>query len=431
MEEVFINLPWGEIGIVVVCLVFSAFFSSSETALTSLTREKALQLLEGKSSSKKYIRAWVDNPNKILTLILIGNNLVNILATALVTVIAHSIFKDYGVSYAVGMMTFLILVFGEIVPKTLARAIAPGLSMFSMRFLIVLYYITYPLTYFFVKLSQIVGNLVGVEQQKHVSMLSQKDLDFLIELASKEGRLKGTRGEYLKAVAEFDELKVRNIMIPKNQVSAIEASITIPKLIEIIEHEVHTRYPVYEDNFENFIGLLHVKDLLLKKEECEEKNSIVSILRPVLWTNEYMRINDVLQTMKENKSQLALIKDEYNEFSGIITMEDILEELVGEISDEHDKDDNIPEANGASVVEVNGDAPVHDLNERFDMEIPEDKDFQTINGFLLNLFNGILPEKNTILLWNNFEIKITSIKSNAIDQIEIKSISANKTNTKG
>ena len=140
-----------------------------------------------------------------------------------------------------------------------------------------------------------------------------------------------------------------------------------------------------------------------------------------------MKINDVLQMMKANKSQLMLIKDEYNAYSGIITMEDVLEELVGEIADEHDEDNDSLESNTSNSIEVKGETPIHDLNEKFAMEIDEDKDFQSINGFLLNLFNGVLPPKGTIVLWKNFELKILSIKYNSIEKIEIKKTKNNNT----
>ena len=418
MEIFFDNALLWQLVTVFFCLVLSAFFSSSETALTSISPAKTMQLIDSKSKGAKYLSYWFQNPSKILTTILIGNNLANILATALTTVIAEKIFEHNAVAIAVGIMTFLILTFSEILPKIFARANAIRLSLLFVRLLTLFYYLFYPISFLLVFFTEKVFKSAGLQYSRRGPLITLKDLDFFISLAEKEGALKGTRGMYLKAVSEFSALNVRNIMVPKNNSTIISNNISVTELMETIKVKTYTRYPVINKNG-SFIGILHAKDFLLNLEDCKEKNSIMSILRPVLWINEFMKIDSALEMMKKNKTHLALVKDEFDDFSGIITMEDILEELVGDIVDEHDAEEIALAKRPSDKVIVNGEESIHDINEQFNMNIPEDKNYQTLNGFLLDLFEGVLPKENTILIWNEFKIKIVKISDKNVKKVEI------------
>jgi CBS domain containing-hemolysin-like protein len=353
-----------------------------------------MQLIDSKSKGAKYLSYWFQNPSKILTTILIGNNVANILATALTTVIAEKLFEHNAVAIAVGTMTFLVLTFSEILPKIFARANATKLSLLFIRFLMLFYYLFYPLSFLLVFFTERVFKSAGLQYSRRGPLITLKDLDFFISLAEKEGALKGTRGMYLKAVSEFSAL------------------------MKTIKVKTYTRYPVINKNG-SFVGILHAKDFLLNLEDCKEKNSIISILRPVLWINEFMKIDSALEIMKKNKTHLSLVKDEFDDFSGIITMEDILEELVGDIVDEHDAEEIALAKRPSDKVIVNGEESIHDINEQFNMNIPEDKNYQTLNGFLLDLFEGVLPKENTILIWNDFKIKIVKISDKNVKKVEI------------
>ncbi len=207
-------------------------------------------------------------------------------------------------------------------------------------------------------------------------------------------------------------------MVPKNKVTVLNADIKMPELAEIIKRDMYTRYPVVNDNG-TFIGILNAKDFLLNTELCEAENSIVSILRTALWTNEFMKVDLVLELMKVKKTQMFLVKDEYNQFSGIITMEDILEELVGEIEDEHDLEDTEDNTTSERSFVVDGEDTVHDINTKYELDLPEDKDFQSFNGFMMNLFNGVLPKKDTVVVWQNLKIRIMKKKDKNIEKAEI------------
>jgi putative hemolysin len=409
-------LVW-EIILIIFSLIMSAFFSGSETALTSITPTRTMQLINENTKSAKYLKLWFTSPGKILTTILIGNNLVNILATALATSIAERIFSNNGIAIAVGIMTFLILTFSEIFPKIFARQNAIKLSVFLLRFLVIFYYIFYPITTMFVYLSEKVFKSTGLSHSRRGPLVTLKDLDFFISLAQKEGSLTGSKGMYLQAVSEFSELKVKNIMIPKNKVSTIELNIEAKELIKKINKEMFTRYPVI-NNKGTFVGILHVKDFLINIEQCKNTGFIGSILKPVFWTNEYMKIDHVLEQMKRKKNQMFLVKDEYNHFAGIITMEDILEELVGEIEDEHDKEEVIETSDKDTFI-IFGDESLHDINDKYNLQIPEDKDFQTFNGYLLEAFNGVLPKEQTIVILDNLKIKILKNKDKNVYKTEV------------
>ena len=406
---------WESIG-VLVCLILSAFFSATETALTSINPTKAIQLIESGSKGSSFIKHWFHNPTKMLTTILVGNNVVNIVATALATHVAEHLFNNSGIAITIGVMTFLIITFGEVLPKTIARNNAVSLALIFIRFLMFFYYLLYPITALFALMSEKIFRVPSLHYSRRGPLVTLKDLDFFISLANKEGELIGTKGFYLKAASEFSELRVKNIMIPQNKATTLKADIDIPELLEILKNDMYTRYPVVNDNG-TFIGILNAKDLLLNFEKCEKENNIMEILRPAYWTNEFMKVDYVLEMMKAKKTQMFLVKDEFNAFSGIITMEDILEELVGEIEDEHDLGEIAEEDAQTFIVE--GEDSIHDLNIRYGISIPEDKDFQTFNGFMLDMFSGVLPKKDAIVAWENLRIKIIKNKNKSIEKAEI------------
>jgi CBS domain containing-hemolysin-like protein len=403
---------------VLICLILSAFFSASETALTSISATKALQLIDSGRRGSHLLKHWLHSPAKVLTTILIANNLVNIIATAVTTLIAGRLFNNSGIAITVGAMTFLIITFGEILPKTLAKFHAVKVSLTLIRFLMFFYYLLYPVTLFFVFFSEKIFRLPSMHYTRRGPLVTLKDLDFFISLAQKEGELTGSKGTYLKAVSAFSEVRVKNIMIPKNKVAIINSNIEFKELIETLKKDMYTRYPIVNDN-ETFIGILHTKDFLLNIEKCEQENSILEILRPAYWTNEFMKIDYVLELMKVRHTQMFIVKDEYNQFSGIITMEDILEELVGEIEDEHDLTEQVNEEEDNKTFFVSGEDSIHDINSHYGISIPEDKDFQTFNGFMLNTFNGIIPKKDTFVVWENLKIRVIKIKSKNIEKAEI------------
>ena len=404
---------------VFICFLLSAFFSSVETALTSITPTKAIQLMGDDSIRAKNLKHWFHDPSRIITTILIGNNVVNIAASSVTTLIAKKLFGGLGIAVILGIMTFMLLTFGEIVPKIFARANAVRLSLTFMPLLMFFYYLLYPFTSLFVYVTERVFKSTTSQHSRRGPLVTLKDLDFFISLAQKEGSLSGSKkGMYIKAVSEFSDLKVKHVMIPKNRVSTIDADIDIKELTQVIQKDMFTRYPVVNDNG-TFIGVLHAKDLLLNIDVCEKENSILSILRPTFWTNEFMKVDTVLEMMKAKKSQMFLVKDEYDQFSGIITMEDILEELVGEIEDEHDLEDEDNSNINDNIFVVHGDDSIHDLNTKYGLSIPDDKDFQTFNGFLLDLLNGVLPKKDSIISWENLKIRIIKNKNKNVEQAEI------------
>lgn len=411
-------IPIWEPLIVFVCLILSAFFSASETALTSISATKALQLIESGRPGSHLLKHWLHAPAKILTTILIGNNVVNIVATAVTTVIAEKVFNNSGIAITVGLMTFLIITFGEILPKTMARFHAVKMSLALIRFLMFFYYLLYPITIFFVFFSERIFRTPSLNYSRRGPLVTLKDLDFFISLAQKEGELTGSKGTYLKAVSAFSELRVKNIMVPQSKVVTINSNIEFKELVDTLKIDMYTRYPVVNDNG-TFIGILHTKDFLLNIEKCEQENSILEILRPAYWTNEFMKIDYVLELMKVRHTQMFLVKNEYNQFNGVITMEDILEELVGEIEDEHDLIEAANEEDDTKTFIVNGEDSIHDLNSHYGVSIPEDKNFQTFNGFILDAFNGILPKKDTFVIWENLKIRVIKIKNKSIEKAEI------------
>ena len=418
LTTILTEIPIWEFIAIIVCLLMNAFFSSAETALTSISSTKALQLIESKVPGSQHLRYWLHHPEKLITTILIGSNVVQIAATAFTTLMAEKVFGNAGIAITLGILTFLILTFGEIVPKIVARDNSVKISLLFIRFLMFFYYVFYPVTFLFVGFTHKIFKRSKLYYSRKGPLVTLKDLDFFISLAQKEGSLIGAKGSFLKGISEFSELRVKNIMVPKNRVTIINSDISVAELTEIIKRDMYTRYPVVNDN-ETFIGVLNAKDFLLNIDNCEQNNSVIDILRPAFWTNEFMKIDFVLEMMKARKTQMFLVKDEYDQFSGVITMEDILEELVGEIEDEHDLEEAEETSLSEQTFVVDGEEPVHDLNVKYGLNIPEDKDFQSFNGFMLNTLNGVIPKKDTVIVWKNLKIRIIKNKNKNIEKAEI------------
>lgn len=410
-----------ELVIVAVCVLLSAFFSSSETALTALSEREARQLLD--TNPKRYgaLKLWVDYPNRVLTTILIGNNVVNIFAAALATTIAERMIKNQAVAVATGVMTFLVLVFGEITPKTFAKHNYLRLAPISMRILRLCYLLFFPATVVLTEFSKMLVRFVGQKVTRTGPFVTQEDIAYLIDLGTREGTIDEDEEQLLHSVIEFGDTLVREIMIPRTEMIAVEVDISREELSKMVAEAGHSRIPIFDETIDNIMGVFFAKDLIKSQHEGDTAFRLASHLHKPYFVPEVMRISDLLKEFQRRKTHIAIVVDEYGGTSGIVTLEDVLEEIVGEIQDEYDAEERqfqvLP--NGKMVAE--GRISVHDLGENIGVELPESDAYETLGGFL-TMRAGRLPEKGTTIHWNGFDFHIKDADERRVSWIEIERV---------
>lgn len=400
-----------EIILLVVLLALSGFFSSAETALFSISKTKAIHL--AKSGSKPYalIKRMKDDPHRLLSTILIGNNIVNVAAAALATTVILRMFPNHAVGVATGLMTFLILVFGEVFPKSLAtrnNVVIARLAIYPVYWLSILFF---PVIKFLNFIPLLTGKI------KKSSRLTEEELMTFVDVVEEEGEIKEEEREFIHNIFEFDDTNASEIMTPRADMFVIDAN--EPLELEGIARSGYTRIPVIEDDIDHVIGILNVKDLLMHQLTCEEPIDVRKLMRRPYFVPENKKLDRLLQQFKNRKNHLAIIVDEHGGVSGLISLEDVLEELVGEITDETDKDE--PQIVKVSSREwiVPGKSDIEEVNEVIPMEIPDSQGYDTFSGFILDRIGKIPREKEEISL-GPFTAIVNKMDGNRISEFVIK-----------
>ncbi len=402
-----------------VSFILSAFYSGSEAALVAMPVDRTKQLIEEGGGKGRAFEFLSSHPNGILTTILVGNNLANIFAASLSTSLAASYFEDNALGISVGVVTFIILIFGEIIPKTFARAHSETLSYPIIIILRINFYLLYPivkpLTWFITKLLGKNAHLTG-------RIVTSEDIEYMVNKAEQEQTMDSKQLDLLTSILEFPLIKVKDIMIHRQKVISIQADSTFPEVINIIRSNTHSRYPVCEGELDNTIGFLHVKDLAFVSRGRESEFSLRDYVKPLFFVYEHMKIQAIFDYLNRNKVHLALVKDENGLVVGIVTLEDIMEEIFGEITDEHDVEeaDQFDEEDihkGAIIVE--GDISLRDLYNEFDIKIPLNDNYSTLRGFILDQLGDYFPRQRDIISWKNYSFELTGVENSEIYEIKI------------
>lgn len=417
MAETF---PYFEFFVVALCVLFSALFSSAETALTALSEREARQLVD--SGEKRYQRLvlWIEEPNKVLTTILIGNNLVNILASALATDAVGKIVHNQAVAIATGLMTLLILIFGEIAPKTFAKYNHTRLAPRVIAGLRIFYWLVYPVTVLLTVLSHLMVRMVGGDVSRSGPFVTEEDISYLIDLGHREGAIQKHEEELLHSVIDFSNTTVREIMIPRTEMIAVETVVDRDELVNLVMNAGHSRIPVYEETPDNIIGIFYAKDLI-KMPVAGKPFQLSTSLRSPMFVPEVMSISDLLRDMQRLKTHMAIVVDEYGGTSGIVTLEDILEEIVGEIHDEYDSEESQFRVLPGGKMIADGRISIHELGEQLKVEFPESDLYETLGGFL-TVRAGKLPASGLTLRWNSFDFTIKEADQRRIRRVEIERV---------
>lgn len=381
-----------EILILFVSIILSAFFSGSEAALMSLPHEKAKQIAEEHGIDSWVIKHWLNKPNDILTTILVGNNFVNILIAALSTNITERFFSNDALAISVGVSTMVILLFGEIAPKTFGRGKSENIAPLCVVILMGFYFALYPLVKMFMIIIQLV---LGKNANVRSRAVTKDD----IEVDGGDGRRRandGYQADRSIELTEFPSIKVKDIMVPRTSIEAIKKDCQFIDVIKMVREVAHSRYPVYQESLDEVLGFLHVKDLAFASPEEQKNFDVTKYVKPPFFVYEHMKIQAVFDHMNRKKVHLALVKDENGIVVGMLTLEDIMEEIFGEIQDEHDdEEDGIPGVESEEGVLVPSTISLRDLYNEYDIKIPLNDNYSTLNGFLMEQLGNNFPEEGS------------------------------------
>jgi len=418
------SFPTSELSGVVICIILSAYFSGTETALTALSNAESEKLAKKWKFISPIIKKWNSNPALVLSTILIGNNIVNILGALLSGKIAYHFLSGYqtGVAdaVAVGVMTVMVLIFGEVTPKTFAK-INPGRWVVpALIFLRMFQWILVPFSHVLSKFAQMVVKLMGGEIQ--TTGLTQTDIEHLIRLGNHQGVFEEVeQGELLTSVLEFKYTMVKEIMLPRTDTHFLDSETTLEEALDKIEQWGHSRVPVFGESVDDIIGILYVKDLVgLIKKDIDLAKTIGNLVRTnVSFVPETQKINETLKTMQVGGTHMAIVVDEFGGTAGIITLEDIIEELVGDIRDEDDKEeDYIVKINDDEIM-VDAHISISDLEEELDISIPDDGEYNSLGGFIISE-SGNVPPEGFVMNYRNFEFTVVESNERHIVKIKIK-----------
>ncbi|MCI8718355.1 MAG: HlyC/CorC family transporter [Lachnospiraceae bacterium] len=367
--------------VIVVLLVLSAFFSSAETALTTVSRLRVMTLAEEGNKSASVLLKVIDNKEKMLSAILIGNNIVNISVSSLTTILVTNLFGSYAVSIATGLLTILVLIFGEITPKTFATLHNEKISLKYARIIYAIMWVLTPVIFIINKLAFLVMLLFKSENSAKTSTYTENELKTIVNVSHAEGVIETEEHEMLQNIFEFSDRQAKDVMIPRVDVCMLEVSSTYDEIMETFRANRYTRIPIYEDSTDNVIGIINIKDLVLYKHG--ESFSIRNYLREPYYTYEYKKLSDLLLEMKKASANITIILDEYGAASGLLTLEDLVEEIVGDIKDEYDYDEeDLLKAVSDTEYIVEAQMNLDDFNDILGTKLVSDE-YDSVGGFII------------------------------------------------
>ena len=403
----------------VILVAFSAFFSASETAFSSLNQIRLKSRAEDGDTSAARVLAMSEKYDKLLSTILIGNNIVNIAAASIGTILfTQMLGQERGATVSTMVLTIVVLIFGEVTPKSLAKempetvatAVSPVLNLLMLLFT--------PLTWLFTQWKKLLGKFIHSREE---DTITEGELMTMVSEAENDGELTDRESQLIRSAIEFDDVEVEEILTPRVDVVAVEDNISLEELAQTFAESGYSRLPVYHDTIDNIIGVVHEKDFYLAR--LKKATTVEDLIAPTLYTTGSTQISQLLRTLREQHHHMAVVVDEYGGTEGIITLEDILEELVGEIWDEHDEvtEDFRQQSDGSWL--VSGSASVDDLYETLGLPEDEDIDSNTVNG-LVQEKTCHLPKVGDHFTLDNFNGVVTRTAKRRVTEVQFTPIPA-------
>ncbi|MBO4921273.1 MAG: HlyC/CorC family transporter [Lachnospiraceae bacterium] len=409
-----------------VLLFLSAFFSSAETAFTSLNKMRIKSFADEGSKRAKLVLSLLDKNTKFLSTILIGNNIVNIAASALTTILAQKLFGNSYIGLATGILTLLVLIFGEITPKTMASIHAEKMAFIYAPIINLLMILFTPLTFLVSGLAKAVMFILRIDPEKSGAHMTENELLTIVEASAQEGVIEHEEHEMINNVVDFGDTVARDVMVPAINMTCVEDTVTYDELISIFRKDQYSRMPVYHESHDNIIGIIWAKDLLVKYNP-KRPFKVTEYMREPFFTFETKKTSELMSELKDKYKSMAIVLDEYGITAGLLTIEDLIEEIVGEIRDETDTDevDSVRKIN-ETTFEAQGAASLDDVNKACGLELASD-DYDSIAGHVINLLNH-LPARGESIEWDNVKYTVAATAKNRVTKVKIELLPVNKEN---
>ena len=401
----------------IVLIFLSAFFSSAETALTTVNKIRIRTLAEDGDKRAERVLRITDDSGKMLSAILIGNNIVNMSLSSLGTVIATKAFGSAGAGIATGILTFMVLVFGEITPKTCATLSAEKLSLRFAGIIFTWMQITTPLIFIINTFSMGVLKLLRVDPGKRNDIYTEDEIRTIVEVSHQDGAIESEERKMINNVFDLDDHLAKDIMVPRVDMTFLNVNATYAETIDVYRENLFTRLPVYEEHRDNILGILNVKDLILYEDK--EHFNVRHILREAYFTHEFKKSSELMMEMRENSISLAIVLDEYGATVGLVTLEDLLEEIVGEIRDEYDGSEAelIQKISDYEYI-VEGSSKLEDLQDQIGLEL-ESEDYDSIGGIVIELLDRLPQTGESVTTENGIRLVVDEVEKNRIDKVHI------------
>ena len=409
------NYTWQIVSLVIL-IALSSFFSMSETALMSLSRIRLRHMVEAEVLGAELVEKLTKDPNRLLGTILIGNSVANIGASAMATVLATNIFGNSGVGIATGIITVLVLIFGEITPKSIAKQKSEAVALRVARPIEFVVMIFKPLVYIFTAISSLFIRILGGDPNEAKSFITQEELKTMVGVSEEEGVLENAEKEMIFNVFEFADLQVKDIMVQRVDIISVDKEASYDEVMDVIKNEQFSRIPVYNQTIDNIIGVLNIKDFATI-ENLREDFNISKYIRDPFYTFEFKRIVELFKEMKKTRNHIAIVLDEYGGTVGLVTIEDLVEEIVGEIEDEYDEEKNPIEVIKENEYLVEGSLRLHDISDLIGINI-DSEEFDSVGGLMIEDL-GRMPEEQEEVTVNNIRFIAEEIEKNRIKKVRM------------
>jgi putative hemolysin len=413
-----------------VGLLLAAFFASAETALTALGEARVRHLVESAGWRGARLRLWQKHPERVLSTLLLGSTLVNVGLGSLTAIMAQDVGLERSIALITGLTTMVLLILGEITPKTFAKRHASGAALVLMPLVSLFYWVLYPVSSLLVQIPRGLSRAVGLGERFTESVTSQ-ELEYLIEQGARHGSLDETKEQLLSSVLAFTEVLVKEIMIPRTQVVALEESASYDEVMKAVEETELSRIPVYRGTMDEVVGVLYVKTLLAvaRKGIDAAQFQLAKYLRKPFFVPEVMKVSKLLNEMQRRKTHLAVVVDEFGGTSGIVTLEDVVEEIVGDIHDESDIEEKRVKVLSDGVVVADASVSLRELEEHLGVDFPEGGDYETLGGFL-TATAGRVPPPGSLVVWGGLTFTVKQADDRRVLKVDIARTPETKTESK-
>jgi CBS domain containing-hemolysin-like protein len=409
-----------DITILAIMVGLSGFFSGSEIALIGISKAKVSQLVKEKTKGSVSLYKLKSNPSRMLATLNLGTNLVNVGSSALATQVSLEIFGDSGLAIAIGVMTFVLLIFGEITPKAYCNANATKISLKVSRIILVFSYVFYPFVLLFEKITNGILKAVGSSHQP--PPITEQEIYSVIEQGLEDKALQKHERELVHGALKFDDIVIRAVMTPRTKMFMLPAKTLLFDAMPLISKSGYSRIPIYKDTPDQIVGILNVRDLLKHLERDEKMLSLESLSRKPIFVSQEQRISKLLREMQGRQTHMAIVVDEFGGVEGCVTLEDLLEEIVGEIMDETDLEELNFKMLDKNTMLSNGDIEIDTINEILKSEIPLGEDYSTLNGLLHDKLKDI-PRKGDRVVIGSVKMTVEEAANNQATRIKIEKIS--------